>query len=58
MCGQMALQPSYSADVTGKVLLTKAINNKGEIDLSQLTNSTYYLQNRTTGESQKIVVNK
>jgi Leucine-rich repeat (LRR) protein len=43
-------------NVAGKVLLTKAITNKGEINVSTLANGTYYLQNKITGETQKVVI--
>jgi len=40
----------------GKVLLTKSINNNAEINVSALAPGFYYLQNKASGEAQKIVV--
>ncbi|MEP7317510.1 MAG: T9SS type A sorting domain-containing protein, partial [Panacibacter sp.] len=42
----------------GKVLITKTINNNGEINVSQLAAGLYYLKNQTTGETQKIIITK
>ena len=40
----------------GKTLLTKHINNSGEINVSKFAEGTYYITNKTTGKVQKIVV--
>jgi Leucine-rich repeat (LRR) protein len=40
----------------GKVLLTKSINNSNAINISALAPGIYYLQNKTSGEVQKVVV--
>jgi hypothetical protein len=55
------IQTNGVADITltnsdGKVLLNKAINSKGEINISRFVNGIYYIQNKTTGESEKIIV--
>ena len=46
------------ADQSGKIILTKTISNKGEINVSQLPAGLYYLKNIATGEVLKIVVAK
>jgi hypothetical protein len=43
---------------SGKVLLTKTITNKGEINVSNLAAGLYYLKNNTTGTMQKVIVIK
>jgi hypothetical protein len=43
-------------NAAGKIILSKTISNKAGINLSRFANGTYYLQNKTTGETQKIVV--
>jgi Leucine-rich repeat (LRR) protein len=40
----------------GKVMLTKSINNSAEINVSAFAPGIYYLQNKASGEVQKIVV--
>ncbi|WP_170971160.1 T9SS type A sorting domain-containing protein [Ilyomonas limi] len=40
----------------GKVLLTKSVNNSDVINVSSLAPGIYYLQNKASGETQKIVV--
>jgi hypothetical protein len=44
------------SNADGKIMLTKNINNKGAIDVTSLPNGIYYLQNKVTGEVQKIEV--
>jgi Leucine-rich repeat (LRR) protein len=44
------------ADANGKVMLTKSINNTNAINVSSLAPGIYYLQNKTSGEVQKIIV--
>ncbi|TKK65694.1 T9SS type A sorting domain-containing protein [Ilyomonas limi] len=44
------------ANAAGKVLLTKTINNSDAINVSSLAPGIYYLQNKASGETQKIVV--
>jgi hypothetical protein len=44
------------SNADGKVILTKSINSKGTIDVSSLPNGIYYLQNKATGDVQKIEV--
>ena len=46
------------ANQSGKILLTKTVNGKGEINVSQLPAGLYYLKNATTGELQKVVIKK
>ncbi len=41
---------------TGKVVLTKTINGKEDININSFAPGTYYVQNKTTGEVKKIVV--
>lgn len=41
---------------TGNFLLTKSINNKDVISVSQFANGIYYIKNKTTSEVRKIVV--
>lgn len=43
-------------DAAGKVLLTNSINTTGTLNVSRLASGMYYLQNKATGEVQKIVV--
>jgi hypothetical protein len=40
----------------GKIILTQTINSKGTIDVTSLPNGIYYLQNKATGEVQKIEI--
>ncbi len=40
----------------GKVLLTKQVNNSSDIDVSNFESGVYYLQNKATGKTQKIVI--
>ncbi len=40
----------------GKIMLSKNINNNASINVSGFANGIYYIQNKTTGEVQKIVV--
>ena len=40
----------------GKILLTKTINNTGEINVSAFTSGVYYIQNKTSGEREKVMV--
>ena len=40
----------------GKVLLTKSVTNSDVINVSAFANGTYYLQNKTTGDVEKIAV--
>ena len=42
----------------GKILFTKTINGKAEINVTNLAAGFYYLKNNTTGETQKVVVIK
>jgi len=43
-------------NAAGKVLLTKTINRQGEINVSAVAPGLYYLQNKTSGELQKLVI--
>jgi hypothetical protein len=43
---------------SGKVLLTKTISNKGEINVANLAAGLYFLKNNTTGEVEKVIVTK
>lgn len=45
-------------DQSGKILVTKTITNKGEINIANLAAGLYYLKNNTTGETQKTLVVK
>ncbi len=45
-------------DQTGKVLITKTITDKGEIEISTLSAGMYYIKNTATGETQKVIVSK
>ena len=45
-------------DQSGKILLTKTINGKGEINISNLAAALYYLKNNATGAVQKVIVGK
>ena len=50
-----------TADITitnaaGNRMFTKSINNNGDINVSNLAAGTYYIQNKTSGEVQKIEV--
>lgn len=40
----------------GKVLLDRTINNNNVINISKYANGVYYIQNKTTGEMQKVIV--
>ena len=53
--GKVTIQLS---DQSGKILITKTINGNGEINVSQLAAGLYYLKNKNTGETQKIIVTK
>ena len=44
------------SNADGKLILAKNINSKGTIDVSSLPNGIYYLQNKATGDVQKIEV--
>ena len=44
------------SNVDGKTMLTKSINNSGVINVGKLAAGTYFIQNKTTAEAQKIVV--
>ena len=55
------IQTSGIADIvltnsTGKILFAKSIKNRGEINISAFANGIYYIQNKTTGESEKIII--
>lgn len=55
------VQVNGSATITltnaaGKVILTRIINNNADVNVSAFSSGTYYLQNKTTGETQKIVI--
>ncbi len=41
---------------TGKMMLTKTINNTGYINVRSFANGIYHLHNETTGESQKLII--
>lgn len=43
---------------SGKILLSKTINNKGEINVAHLAAGLYYLKNNATGAVQKVIVTK
>lgn len=45
-------------DQSGKILLTKTITNKGEINVANLAVGLYYLKNNETGVVQKIIIFK
>jgi len=45
-------------DQSGKQVLTQTIENSGIINVSNLATGFYYLQNNTTGQTQKVVVEK
>jgi len=45
-------------DLSGKILLTNAINGSGTINVAGLAPSVYYLKNNATGSSQKVIVIK
>lgn len=55
------VQTNSSAIITftnsaGKLLLSKTITNSGEINVSSYANGVYSIQNKSTGETQKVVV--
>ncbi len=55
------IQINGTANITltnsaGKVLLTKSISKSGKLNISIFANGIYYLQNKTSGEMQKLVV--
>ena len=43
---------------SGKILITTTIRGSGEINISALAAGIYYLRNKTTGESRKIIITK
>ena len=43
-------------NAAGKIMLSKTITSNTSIDVSRFANGVYYIQNKTTGEIQKIVV--
>jgi len=43
---------------SGKILITKTINGKGEINVSHFSAGLYYLKNNETGVVQKIIITK
>lgn len=43
---------------SGKILLTKTINNKGEINVANLAAGLYYLKNSATGVVQKVIISR
>jgi hypothetical protein len=45
-------------DLSGKILLTNAINGSGTINVAGLAPGVYYLKNNATGSSQKVIVIK
>ncbi len=45
-------------DQSGKIILVKAININGVINVSALTAGVYYLKSNTTPEVKKIIVTK
>jgi hypothetical protein len=45
-------------DQSGKILFAKTVNGKGEINVANFAAGLYYLKNTTTGEVQKVIVNK
>lgn len=45
-------------DQSGKTVLTKIINSKGEINVANLAPGLYYLKNNATGAVRKVVVIK
>jgi hypothetical protein len=45
-------------DASSKIVLTKAIENSGVIDVAQLPSGLYYLKNAATGKVKKVVVAK
>jgi hypothetical protein len=44
------------SDQSGKILFTKVINGKSEINVSKLAAGLYYLKNNATGEVRKVIV--
>ncbi|HNP25076.1 MAG TPA: T9SS type A sorting domain-containing protein [Panacibacter sp.] len=48
----------YLNDATGQTVLSKQLSSNGSIDVSKLPAGVYFLRNVTTGEVQKIVVEK
>ena len=45
-------------DQSGKILLTKTITNKGEMNVANLIAGLYYLKNNETGKVQKIIISR
>ncbi len=45
-------------DQSGKILISKTIADKGEINISNLSAGLYYIKNIATGERQKVVVTR
>jgi hypothetical protein len=45
-------------DQSGKILVTKTITNKGEINVANLAPGLYYLKNNVTGIVQKVIVSR
>jgi hypothetical protein len=45
-------------DQSGKILLTKTIDNGGEINVTNLATGLYYLKNNATGAAQKVIVTR
>jgi hypothetical protein len=43
---------------SGKILYTKIINGKGEINISNLSAGLYFLKNNAMGTVQKVVVSR
>lgn len=46
------------SDQNGKLILTKTITNSGDIDVSKLPAGVYFLVNKSSGVSQKVVIRK
>ena len=42
----------------GKTVLTKGIDNSGSIDVSSVPAGLYYLENITTGATQKVIIGR
>jgi hypothetical protein len=45
-------------DQAGKILLTKNLNGKGEINIANLSAGLYYLKDTMIGAVQKVIVTK
>jgi hypothetical protein len=45
-------------DQSGKIVLTKAIEGSGVINVTSLSAGLYYLKNNATGETQKVIIAK